>query len=220
VKLVGFGCSFTYGSELQSPEIDLGDHWANTRYRESHCWLGLLAKRIGCEFDNRAEPANSNMAIAQQIADYFINLRDPSESIVICIGWSEHTRMSWYSDHWTHNGFAGEQDGWFASAKEWVTFSTKQSHEMFTQNAKLIANSICKAHDVSILQFNALGKHRTTQYDNYFIDGASMDSTLKSAEQEDSRLDLFASGGHPNQAGHEYFTKRLYLFAKERIISL
>ena len=47
-----------------------------------------------------------------------------------------------------------------------------------------------------------------------------MDSTLKRAEQEDSRLDLFASGGHPNQAGHEYFTKRLYLFAKERIISL
>ena len=33
-----------------------------------------------------------------------------------------------------------------------------------------------------------------------------MDSMLKRAAQEDSRLDLFASGGHPNELGHEYFT--------------
>lgn len=173
---------------------------------------------MGCKCDNRAEPANSNMAIAQQIADYFINLRDPNEPIAICIGWSECTRMSWYSDHWTHNGFAGEQDGWFASAKEWVTFSTDQSHRMFTENAKFIANSICTANSVPVLQFNALGKHNTTGYSNYFADGASMNSMLKHAEQEDDRLNLFASGGHPNEQGHEYFTKRLYLFAKERII--
>ena len=218
MKLVGFGCSFTYGSELQSPDIPWDRHHSNTRYRESNCWLGLLAKRMDCEFDNRAEPANSNMAIAQQIADYFINLRDPNEPIVICIGWTERTRMSWYSNHWTHNGFAGEQDGWFASAKEWVTFSTDQSHKMFTQNAKLIANSICKAHDVPILQFNAIGRHPTTQYDNYFIDGANMDSMLKRAQTEENSLNLFASGGHPNEHGHLYFTKPLHLFAKERII--
>ena len=218
MKLVGFGCSFTYGSELQGPDASWDRHHANSRYRESHCWLGLLANRMGCDWDNRAEPANSNMAIAQQVADYFINLRDPNEQIVICVGWSERTRMSWYSNHWTHNGFVGEQNGWFASAKEWVTFSTNQSHEMFTQNAKLIANSICKAHNVPILQFNALGKHRTTQYDNYFIDGTSMDNMLKRAQTEDDSLDLFASGGHPNEQGHLYFTKRLHLFAKEHII--
>jgi hypothetical protein len=218
LKLVGFGCSFTYGSELQAPNVPWDRHHANTRYRESKCWLGLLANKFQCEYDNRAEPANSNFAIAQQVADYFINLRDPSEPIAICIGWSERTRMSWYSDHWTHNGFAGEQDGWFASTKEWVTFSTNASHSMFTQNAKLIVNSICQAHAVPILQFNALGIHEPTRYANYFADGASMDSMLKRAAQDDESLDLFASGGHPNEAGHEYFTKRLYLFAKERII--
>jgi hypothetical protein len=45
-----------------------------------------------------------------------------------------------------------------------------------------------------------------------------MNSTLKRAAQEDNRLNLFASGGHPNEAGHEYFTFRLHDFAKERII--
>jgi hypothetical protein len=96
VKLVGFGCSFTYGSELQSSDIDPADHWANTRYRESNCWLGQLAKLLDTTWDNRAEPANSNFAIAQQVADYFIKTRNPDEKLVVCVGWTERTRMSWY----------------------------------------------------------------------------------------------------------------------------
>ena len=75
MKLVGFGCSFTYGSELVDPDIDPADYWANTRYRESNVWLGQLAKLLGTAWDNRAEPANSNFAIAQQVADYFIKIR-------------------------------------------------------------------------------------------------------------------------------------------------
>ena len=216
MKLVGFGCSFTYGSELQSPDIDPADHWANTRYREHHCWLGLLAEYFNCKYDNRAEPANSNFAIAQQVADYFIKTRNPDEKIVVCVGWTERTRFSWYGDHWVHNGF--QDEAWNRSKREWVINSNSVSHDMYTDNAKLLVNSICKAHDVPILQFNALGKHNTAQYSNYFIDGASMDSMLKRAAQEDSRLDLFASGGHPNEAGHEYFTIRLHEFAKQRII--
>ena len=229
MKLVGFGCSFTYGSELVDPEIDgtfdeksqsivWDRHYANTRYREQHCWLGKLAKLLDATWDNRAEPANSNFAIAQQVADYFIKTRNPDEKIVVCVGWTERTRMSWYDDHWTHNGFANDKQGWTRSAKEWVLNSNSASHDMFTDNAKLLVNSICKAHGVPILQFNALGTHKPTTYPNYFIDGASMDSMLKRAVQEDSRLDLVASGGHPNELGHEYFTIRLHDFAKERII--
>ena len=218
MKLVGFGCSFTYGSELVNPDIDPNDHWANTRYRESNVWLGQLAKLLDTTWDNRAEPANSNFAIAQQVADYFIKTRNPDEKLVVCVGWTERTRMSWYDDHWTHNGFANNKQGWTRSAKEWVLNSNSASHDMFTDNAKLLVNSICKAHGVPILQFNALGTHKSTTYPNYFIDGVSMDSMLKRAVQEDSRLDLFASGGHPNELGHEYFTIRLHDFAKERII--
>jgi len=216
LKLVGFGCSFTYGSELQSQEIDPSDHWANTRYRHENCWLGRLASRLGYGYDNLAEPANSNMAIAQQVANYFLNTRNPSEHIVICVAWTERTRFSWFDESWTHNGFV--EDEWSGSCKEWVIKSTNNSHDMWTNNAKLMVNSVCKAHGVPILQFNALGQHGVKKYDNYFINGSSMDSTLKRAEHEDSRLNLFATGGHPNEAGHEYFTKRLYLFAKERII--
>jgi len=54
MKLVGFGCSFTYGSELLDPDLvegDDGHHYDNIPYREKHCWLGQLAEMLGCSFD-------------------------------------------------------------------------------------------------------------------------------------------------------------------------
>ena len=229
MKFIGFGCSFTFGSELVSPELsgyidprtnsEVWDmHHQNTKYREAHCWLGLLAKRFDCPWDNHAQPACSNFAIAHHVGDYIRNRWDRNEKIVVCVGWTERTRMSWLSDKWLHNGFVLPEDKWARSAKEWVTHSTDYSHDMYTDNAKLFVNSICTAHDIQILQFNSIGFHKPAGYQNYFIDGASMDSMLQQAQQEDPRLKLYASGQHPNEAGHEYFTIRLHEFAKQRII--
>ena len=180
--------------------------------------LRQLAKLYNCKYDNLAEPANSNHAIQHQVADYIRNRHDHNEQIVICVGWTSPERMSWYDDHWTHNGFVTSERGWVASAKEWVTRTNTKSHNMFTENAKLFVNSVCEYYKIPILQFNALGQHKTTYYKNYFADGYTMDSMLKRAEQEDSNKKLFAIGGHPNEQGHKYFTKRLHIFAKERII--
>ena len=230
MKLVGFGCSFTYGSELIDPElIDHYDsttqtlvwdrHHLNTRYRNNNVWLGKLATSLSYKFDNLAQPANSNFAIAQQVSNYFLNVYEPQDKVIICIGWTEKTRMSWYTKNtWTHNGFAGDKNAWPQSLREWVIKSDKESYNMYTENAKLIVNSICKSKNIPIIQFNALGNHNTTQYPNYFMDGFSMDSMLKRAMQDDDRLNLVAEGGHPNESGHEYFTIRLTEFVKSNII--
>ena len=220
MRLVGFGCSFTYGSELQSPDIDSNDHWGNTPYRESNVWLGRLADKLGATFDNRAEPGNSNYAIQYQFADWFNNNRNTDESVVVCIAWTALLRFSWLSERWYHNNFVSNphlnNEIWKYSNKEWTI--NKVDHNYWTDAAKLFVNSVCKLHNIPILQFNALGKHKPAHYDNYFLDGITMESMLKDAQQSDDRLDLFASGGHPNELGHEYFTIRLHDFAKERII--
>ena len=219
MKLVGFGCSFTYGSELIDPELDPEDHHANTRYRNNNVWLGRLASDLGYQFDNLAEPANSNFAIAQQVSNYFLKKYNPNEKILVCVGWTSRARMSWYTNNkWTHNGFADNNNGWAKSAREWVTKSDNESYNMYTENAKFIVNSICKSMHIPILQFNALGHQIVTNYPNYFIDGTSMDSMLRRAMDEDSRLNLVAEGGHPNEQGHEYFTIRLTDFVKSHII--
>lgn len=219
MKLVGFGCSFTFGSELLDPSLkDNQDfYYLNKKYRENKVWLGQLAKYFDAEMDNLSQPANSNYAIAQQIAEYVRKNNDSLHDVVICVAYTEKTRMSWYGTEWVHNGIAGEQKGFFSSAKEWVNTCTIDSHNLFTENTKLIVNSICKVKNIPLIQFNALGTHPPSDYENYFIDGASMDSFLKQ-EQEKLDKNFFAKGGHPNEEGHEFFTKRLYNFAKERII--
>jgi len=216
MRLVGFGCSFTYGSELQSSDIDSNDHWGNTPHRESNVWLGRLADKLGATFDNRAEPGNSNYAIQYQFADWFNNNRNPSESVVVCVAWTALPRFSWLDDTWTHNGTVRDDQKFLHSRKDWITSNV--DHIYWTDAAKLFVNSVCKLYNIPILQFNALGKHKPAHYDNYFLNGLTMESILKDAQQSDDRLDLFASGGHPNKAGHEYFTIRLHDFAKERII--
>ena len=216
MKLVGFGCSFTYGSELVDPEVGTEFHHANNRYRESNVWLGRLAKLLRATWNNCAEPANSNYAIQYQFADWFNNTRNPNERVVVCIAWSEPQRFSWLDDKWVHNSVVRDDRKFLHSRKDWITSNV--DHDYWTDAAKLFVNSICKLHSIPILQFNALGDHKSTSYDNYFIDGLTMESVLKDAQQNDDRLNLFARGGHPNAAGHEYFTIRLHDFAKERII--
>ena len=207
MKLVGFGCSFTYGSELVDPTVGT-DHHANTRYRHRNVWLGQLAKRFDCEYDNLAEPANSNYAIQYQVADYLNNTWKRDEQIVVCVAWTEPARFSWLDETWTHNGTVRNNEKFLHSRSDWLKSSVR--HEYWTDAAKLNVNAVCKYYDIPILQFNAIGEHSTTKYPNYFLDGATMQSVLQPEH--------FASGGHPNEVGHEWFTKRLHLFAKEHII--
>ena len=216
MKLVGFGCSFTYGSELVDPDIDPADHWANVRYRESNVWLGQLAKRLNATWDNRAEPANSNYAIQYQFADWFNNNRNPSERVAVCVAWTDIARFSWLDDTWTHNGTVRNDEKFLHSRKDWITSDV--DHNYWTDAAKLFVNSVCKLNNIPILQFNAIGVHSTTNYSGYFVDGSTMEDVLKQAQSEDDRKQLFASGGHPSEVGHFWFTKRLTLFAKEHIL--
>ena len=211
MKLVGFGCSFTYGSELLEPGGSWDQHHANTRYREANCWLGVLAEMWSATHNNRAEPANSNYAIQYQFAQWFAT-RDPNEPTVVCVAWTDPSRFSWLDDRWYHSGEirnSGEQH-FKESRKDWVNSDVDNS--VWTDSAKLFVNSVCTAHNIPILQFNALGEHGASQYTNYFGVINMRDFLVSEG------TDMLASGGHPNEKGHRYFTKRLYDFAKERII--
>ena len=52
MKLVGFGCSFTFGSELLDPSLkDNQDfYYLNKKYRENKVWLGQLAKYFDAQW--------------------------------------------------------------------------------------------------------------------------------------------------------------------------
>jgi hypothetical protein len=222
MKLIGFGCSFTYGSELLTPELEhiLHQKLENIKYRENKVWLGVLAKRLGLEADNYSQPACSNYAIQEIFAEWF-NSRDVQESVTVVIGWTNHMRNSWWHQEqgWIHDGFIRnqEQELFKDSFRDWLKYSAKRN-ERVTDNAKLFVNSVCKSHNIPIIQFNALANVTNSyQLSNYHQGNQNMKQVL---ESEGARLGktFLADGGHPNELGHEYYVEMLYSWIKAKNI--
>ena len=223
MKLVGFGCSFTYGSELLDPDLvegDDGHHYDNIPYREKHCWLGQLAEMLGCSFDNRASPAGSNLFIQEEFGDWF-DMHSPDDDDIVCIGWSNHLRTSWWNDEefrWMHDGFIRSKDEkhFHASFKEWITLSYGRCVQA-TNHAKLFVNSVCQVNNIKIIQFDALSNVNSPRYSNYHMQGRSMQDALI-AEGKMLGKEFLASGGHPNEAGHKHYAKMLHCWAEVKKI--
>jgi hypothetical protein len=205
MKLVGFGCSITFGSELYHPDVNIDDFHGNTKYREAHSWLGQLGSRFNCSStDNLSQPANSNFAIGQQVANYFLTTTYDPE-VVICIGWTHQARMSWLSGKkWVHNGFI---DKIFSqSHKEWVANTNENDHLILSNNAKFAVNSMCASRGTRLIQFSACGSAAYNPYNLYYLNGTTMQEYLSKRGKELGR-NYFADGGHPNELGHAEFTE-------------
>ena len=215
MKLVGFGCSFTYGSELVDLKVGTEFHRGNTPYREQSVWLGQLAKLFDCGYDNRAEPACSNYAISQLFYDWFQS-RDIQEKCVVCVGWTEPDRMRWWDDGWVHSGFISNdvEKRFRRSFKDWIAHPNRNNN--LTNQAKLFVNSVCQINNIDIIQFDALPNTVENNYSNYFCKGLSMQQVLLK-EEELREETYFAEGGHPNEQGHKWFAKRLRKFARLQV---
>ena len=224
MKLVGFGCSFTYGSELLDPDLvegDDGHHYDNIPYREKHCWLGQLAEMLGCSFDNRASPAGSNLFIQEEFGDWF-DMHSPDDDDIVCIGWTNHLRTSWWNDEefrWMHDGFIRSKDEkhFHASFKEWITLSYGRCAQA-TNHAKLFINSVCQVNNIKIIQFNALDNIPTQyKFPNYHQGDQNMQDVLRK-ETINLEKNFLALGGHPNEAGHKHYAKMLHCWAEAKKI--
>ena len=222
MKLIGFGCSFTYGSELLNPELE--QTWdqqiENIKYRENKVWLGVLAKRLGLEADNYSQPACSNYAIQEIFAEWF-NKRDIQEPVTVVIGWTNHMRNSWWHEEhgWIHDGFIRNQgqELFKNSFKDWVNYSKKRN-EIITNNAKLFVNSVCKSHNIPIIQLNALSNVTNPyQLSNCHQGDQNMHDVLL-LEGKRLNKNFLADGGHPNESGHEHYVEMLYSWIKAKNI--
>ena len=224
MKLIGFGCSFTYGSELINPELEKYNysfwdrHHENTPYRQRHVWLGQLADQLGYEYVNYAEPSCSNYAISQIFYDFMYGyLKDTSDPIIVCVGWTHADRMSWWDKGWVHDGFIryNSESRFKNSFKDWLAYPERNKRT--TDHAKMFVNSVCALNNIPIIQFDAIRNINARDYPNFFMKGTAMDLCL---EREGERLgrNFLASGGHPNELGHAYYVKLLLEWAKAKKI--
>lgn len=90
-KIVSFGDSFIYGSELQN--------------EGSGGWPGLIAKQLGYEYETCAIPGCGNDAIARQVLEYFQT--NSREDTLAVINWTWALRWDFYivgREEWTTIG--------------------------------------------------------------------------------------------------------------------
>jgi len=92
-KIVGFGDSFVFGSELHD------NHDGNKS------WIGLAANHLGIEYHTVAEPGCGNENITRQIITYFSN--NSASDTVAVINWTWGARWDFYIpnvERWTTLG--------------------------------------------------------------------------------------------------------------------
>ena len=92
-KIVSFGDSFIYGAEIEGND---NGHRA---------WPGLVAQRLGVDYETRAVKACGNENIARQIYTYFSE--NPAENTLAVINWTWCMRWDFYltdTNYWTTVG--------------------------------------------------------------------------------------------------------------------
>lgn len=81
-KIVSFGDSFIFGSELQNNNDG------------SKAWPGLIANELECDYETFANPGCGNDNIAQQIYSYFS--ANSTDDTLAVINWTWATRWDFY----------------------------------------------------------------------------------------------------------------------------
>jgi hypothetical protein len=81
-KIVSFGDSFIFGSELKNN----ADGY--------QAWPGLIAKDLGIEYKTCAVPGCGNENITRQVLAYFSN--NPSDNVLAVINWTWGARWDFY----------------------------------------------------------------------------------------------------------------------------
>lgn len=82
-KIVSFGDSFMFGSQLQN------------NHNGEKAWAGLIAQDLDCDYETLAYPGCGNEAIARQIFSYFAD--NSCQDTLAVINWTWCSRWDFYS---------------------------------------------------------------------------------------------------------------------------
>lgn len=94
-KIVSFGDSFVFGSELKNNQDG------------SQSWIGLAAKQLGVAYQTFSVPGCGNENITRQILTYFTN--NPASDVLAVINWTWGARWDFYipvKEQWTTLGLS------------------------------------------------------------------------------------------------------------------
>lgn len=129
-KIVGFGDSWMFGSDIVEPTLleetlaqglerqdaEFGQRYhRNVEYREAHCYLTLLGQQLDCEVENYSEAGNSIPGMRYNFLEWikdkgglYSGVDELRETLVI-FGVTESSRFSFFDNkekYWRHSSWA------------------------------------------------------------------------------------------------------------------
>ena len=180
-RLVTFGCSNTYGTALPNPG--------------TQAWPSVLARMLGYECVNLAEPASSPRFAAFQIQRFDFESTD-----IAIISWPEPTRYCFVNTDdtvkhigvWHHN-----------KEKKWSSFYK----ELFSNRHAFF--DFMLSHDYANMYFAS----KNILYLDYYSAYTYIDNAPEKYRME--LLDYGSDNVHPGVESHKYFAEKIYKDIKE-----
>ena len=231
-RVIAFGCSWTYGDELIDPqfrhldETEFRDHYdENKPWRLANCYAGLVADHYGLELENCAFPGSS-LESMRWTMNWIMQNRTDLEDTLWLVGLTNATRISWFNplhqvdekepqwnrhlhSTWLKQPNPDIDNNWFQLQKLWLGMSYHR--EWADYNHKMTVNLFDYAQQrtgATVIQFNVLPNNYQTIAPTLLYNNSSWQEILISKRKE-LAIEPFASGGHPNEKGHEIISKHL-----------
>jgi len=224
-KIVCFGCSWTFGSELISPDLTVTDlnqaEYAteNQEYRRKHAYPGLVADAFNLDLVDLSFPGSSLESMRWNFLWWCKQNACLADSLLL-FGLTDAIRQSWYNP--THRKFIGDplwnnhvhsawltqknnniEQYWYDLQKLWLSASCdrKWAEHNFTQAITLFDYARVQ-HKLPVIQVNMLPNSYASSVPSLLYPNLSFKEILT---QQQKTLDqtLFAPGGHPNENGHK-----------------
>lgn len=215
--VVGFGCSWIHGDEIDHPTADPGSK-EHREYREKNCFLGQLADKLGLECENRGISGGSLQSTIWEFSKWNQQSIDPENWLVI-IGLTESSRASWWNGpNRTAQRYGGDymHNHWDHPGHKWHDFIRwhmvncddldLQSINYWT--AVNFFDSFCRIRSIPILQINVFPSPMLIDLPSVYDARFNMRSSLAP--------DQLAIGRHPNKLGAEWLAEHFTSVIKSR----
>lgn len=230
-KIVGFGDSWMFGDELLDPELkkqnsDAHSCWTqNDKYRESHCFLGLLGKHYQVPVENFGIAGGSMQSSIWTFLWWLEQEHNPQDCLVL-VGHTDSDRLSFYNPK--HKSY-GNDPAWNRFVHStWVEFGSSVVPEEFRDLAKrhlVLTNSpeLCRYnYQQTVMFFDGIAARQQIPMLQFHIMPADMHLDLPTIiwpgfsttmwfrdHPKNQKRELICPGGHPNEIGHQLIADKL-----------
>ena len=228
-KLAVFGDSWIWGDELLDPKLrdDPDSHpcfTQNDEYRLSHCFSGLIAKKLGVPYENYGQPGASLQSTMWTFM-WWLNTRDTADTMVL-IGLTAPDRQSWYNpDHvsysndpewnkyvhsaWVNFGSSSIPEEWQQFGKQYLTLShCDELSRLNYHQAVLFFDGVSKSLDIPLLQFNLYQPWTRLKQEVSTLLWPTKNMQEVLLGRPDFKQ-IHAPGHHPNEQGHQIISEYL-----------